>query len=423
MTNDFVYLALGSNLGDKKKNFETAITKLEEYGVDFVESSPLYRTPAILLKYSPSEWNIPYLNCVIKTKTNLNPDELLCVCKKVESELGRDFSKKWAPRPIDIDILIYKDEVVNKDNLTIPHKSIFERHFLLDELSFIYPEYLKNANIKQYAKEHQPVFMGILNVTPDSFSDGNINNKVENFTKNFEQFESENVSIIDIGAESTKPKAKKITFNEELERLSFVFDYIKNRKFSYFKPLLSIDTYHYETAVKAIENGFNIINDVNALKDERMLEILKGTNVKYVLTHSLTVPPVNYFNLDDHVTVDGMLGSFVEEKLNIFEKNNIKKEQIIFDVGIGFGKTPSQNFQLLQKIEEFKKYGIKIMVGHSRKSFFKMLQNNTDNFDIETIALTLGLAHNVDILRVHKPIENQNALLAFEHLNNQIVEW
>ena len=134
------------------------------------------------------------------------------------------------------------------------------------------------------------------------------------------------------------------------------------------------------------------------------------------------VPPIDGYHVDDHVSIVNFLKNFVEEKLNLFEKNNIKKEQIIFDIGIGFGKTPSQVFQLLQNLEEYHKFGIKLLVGHSRKSFLKMLQNNNvNNFDVETMALSLGIADKVDILRVHKPIENQNALLTFRHLNNQII--
>ena len=189
--------------------------------------------------------------------------------------------------------------------------------------------------------------MGILNITPDSFSDSGINLNEKNFIENFELFENNNVAIIDIGAEATNPKVNKITENEELERLDFVFRYIKSKKFSYFKPLLSIDTYNYNTAKKAIESGFNIINDVNALKDERMLDLIKNTNIRYVLTHSLSVPVNKDIVISDDVDIICELEKFFEEKINIFEKNNIKKEQIIFDIGIGFGKTYSQNLQLL----------------------------------------------------------------------------
>lgn len=425
MSGNFVYLALGSNLGDRRRNLEISIQKLEENGVKFVETSPIYRTPALLLKGSPNEWNLPFLNCIIKVATDLSPENLLILCKKIEKEMGRDLSLKWAPRVIDIDILTYKDMEINTSinggeyllkGLTIPHKAIFDRYFLRDELSFIAPEYL--GGINYYGGEHQPVFMGIINITPDSFSDGGIHNNINNFRKTFELWKRELVSIIDIGAESTRPNATPLEAKDELERLEPIFEYLKNRERSYFEPLLSIDTYHYETAKQAILNGFNTINDVNALKDERMIELLQNDRkLKYVLTHSLSVPPKKDLvinNIDE-------IKNWLEEKLNLLERKNISKEQIIFDVGIGFGKTPSQLLQIMQNIQNFQRYGVKILIGHSRKSFMKIFNNDIETPDFETLAISLKLANKVDILRVHTPIEHQNALLAYQSLNNQFV--
>ena len=442
MNKDFVYLALGTNLGDRRNNLETAIKKLEENGVRFLESSPVYRTPALLLKGSPDDWNKPFLNCIIKVDTDLSPTLLLKVCKKIEIEMGRDLSKKWAPRTIDIDIIFYKNSKINisflessknqgnfeiklNDNfgneykakdLIIPHLATFDRYFLKDELSFIYPESIACKNY--YGGEHQPVFMGILNITPDSFSDGGVYNDLENFKNTFELWEKEFVSIIDIGAESTRPNAKTLTPEEELERLNPIFEYLKNRNFQYFKPKLSIDTYHYDTAKKAIENGFDIINDVNALKDERMIDLIKDNkNINYVLTHSLSVPPKKDLIINNINDVK----VWFENKIELLEKKNINKNQIIFDLGFGFGKSPSQTLQLMQNIKDFQKYGIKILIGHSRKSFMKIFNNNVKTVDAETLAISLGLANEVDILRVHTPIEHQNALLAHRSINNQFV--
>ncbi len=435
MENNFVYLALGTNLGDRNKNLELAVEKLNSNGIIFVDSSPIYKTPALLLKGSPDDWNKYFLNCVIKVNTKLSPIELLIVCKKIELEMGRDFSKKWAPRPIDIDILFYKNEKINfsKDyllnyidsdltskyniqNLIVPHEAFNKRYFLNDELSFICPNSLgKNS---YYGGEHQPIFMGILNITPDSFSDGGKFNNFDSFKQMFESWEKEFVSVIDIGAESTNPKAKTIEYEEELKRLSFVFEYLKNRKFSYFKPKLSIDTYHYETAKKAVKYGFDIINDVSGLADEKMLNLLKeNENVKYVLTHSLSIPPSQSIVINNI----GDIEAWLNEKLNLIEKNNIDKNRIIFDPGIGFGKTPIQNLKILQNIDKFQKYGLKILIGHSRKGFLKMFDNNIKTNDAETLAISLKIANKVDIIRVHTPIEHQNALLAERSLNNQYV--
>ncbi len=442
MSKDFIYLALGTNLGDRRNNLETAVRKLEENGVKFLESSPVYRTPALLLKGSPDDWNRPFLNCIIKVDTELPPKNLLRICKKVEMEMGRDLSQKWAPRVIDIDILFYKDFTVDislpspskkhdvfepkLDNdfgneysikdLIIPHVATFNRYFLRDELSFLYPESLVGKNY--YGGEHQPIFMGILNVTPDSFSDGGIHNNAEKFKDTFELWEKEFVGIVDIGAESTRPGAEPLTSEEELERLNPIFEYLKNREFSYFKPKLSIDTYHYDTAKKAIENGFDIINDVNALRDERMIDLIKDNrNLSYVLMHSLSVPPRKDLIINDI----GDVKIWLENKIELLEKKNIDKNQIIFDLGFGFGKNPSQALKLMQNVKDFQKYGIKILVGHSRKGFMKIFNNDVKTPDAETLAISLGLSNEVDILRVHTPIEHQNALLAYRSINNQFV--
>lgn len=416
---DFVYLAIGTNLGDKKQNILTALKKLQEYDIKIIEISPLYETPALMLTNSPSNWNIPFYNCAIKVDTNIEPLQLLDICKIIEKEMGRDFSARWLPRPVDIDIIFYKNKYINTEKLTIPHKEFNNRSFVLDPLSFIYPEKIKNY----YTNQHQPVFMGILNITPDSFSDGGKYNNENNFVDTFENWVENNVSIIDIGAESTRPDAIPLTADEELERLQFVFKYIKNKKFDLIRPLLSIDTYHPKTAEQAILNGFDIINDISGLCDEKMINLAKNNpQIKFVFMHNLGIPSNKNVVIPDDKNVIEEIDKWLEGKINIFEKNNLKKEQLILDLGIGFGKTPSQNLQILQNIEHFHKYGFKILVGHSRKSFMKVFSNvSTAERDVETLAISMKIANKVDILRVHAPLEHKRALLAVDHVNNQFV--
>ena len=416
---DFVYLAIGTNLGDKKQNILTALKKLQEYNIKIIEISPLYETPALMLTNSPSDWNIPYYDCAIKVDTNIEPLQLLDICKIIEKEMGRDFSARWSPRPIDIDIIFYKNQHINTDRLIIPHKELNNRNFVLDPLSFIYPEKTKNY----YTHQHQPIFMGILNITPDSFSDGGRYNNKNNFINTFENWVENNVSIIDIGAESTRPDAIPLTVEEELERLQFVFKYIKNKKFDLIKPLLSIDTYHPETAEQAILNGFDIVNDISGLCDEKMINLAKNNpQIKFVFMHNLGIPSDKNVVIPDNKNVIEEIDKWLEGKINVFEKNNLKKEQLILDLGIGFGKTPSQNLQILQNIEHFHKYGFKILVGHSRKSFMKVFSNvSTAERDVETIAISIKIADKVDILRVHTPLEHKRASLAVGHLSNQFV--
>ncbi len=142
--NKYIYLALGSNLGDRLKNIKNTISFLSNNNIKILKISPIYTTPALLLKKSPDAWNIPYLNCVIKCDCDLEPIELLDIIKNIEAKLDRDFSKKWSPREIDIDILLFRDRIVDNERLTIPHKEMFNRSFVLDPLSFIYDGKIDN---------------------------------------------------------------------------------------------------------------------------------------------------------------------------------------------------------------------------------------------------------------------------------------
>ena len=371
--NKYVYLSLGSNLGDRLNNINRAIDLLSSNGLEILKISPIYLTPALLLKNSPDDWNIPYLNCVIKCNCEIEPLDLLNTIKNIESSLGRDFSKRWSPRPTDIDISIFKNRIIKSDKLTIPHKEIFNRSFVLDPLSFVY-----EGQISDYYKEsHQPVFMGIINVGYNSFSNDSVSD-FNSFKEKFEFFENNLVQIIDIGAESTKPGTIPINEEDEIKRLSKIFEYIKNRKFGLIRPLISLDTYHPGTAKLAIENGFDIINDVSGFSDSKMLELAKNNkNIKFIFVHNNGLPANK--EISTSINIIKQIDKWFNDKIKLFNKYNIKKEQVIFDPGIGFGKTTSQNLQILQNIRYFHKYGFKILIGHSRKSFLKMFTSKEAN--------------------------------------------
>lgn len=424
-----IYLALGSNLGSKTHQINDAISKLENYGIIFKRCSPLYTTPALLLEDSPSEWNIPYLNCVIEAETNLIPDDLLFTCKTVEKEMSRDFNQKWSPRPIDIDILYYNDQTINLPDLNIPHKEMQNRAFVLDPLSWLDPELILKSNltvIDQSRKftNHQPIFMGIINVTPDSFSDGGKYYNTELCKAAIDAWCDDGVNLIDIGAESSRPGATQIGHEEELKRLAPILKHIKNKPFNYTKPIFSLDTHHPETALKAIESGFDIINDVTGITNPEMIDVLQQhPHVKCIAMHSLTIPTDKNIVMKDNPNVIKVLHRWFNETLDRLTQNNISKDRIILDPGIGFGKTASQSLQIMQNIEEFHIYGVKILVGHSRKSFMNNITNRPfHDRDIETIAMSCKLAEKgVDILRVHDPLANTRALLGYQHMTNQFV--
>jgi 2-amino-4-hydroxy-6-hydroxymethyldihydropteridine diphosphokinase/dihydropteroate synthase len=407
---------LGSNEGDRGGNMLAAIEKLIAGGTKVLETSPIYINPALLLENSPDDWNRPYYNCVIKIDTELSPEKLLKFCKEIEKDLGRDFSKKFGPRPIDLDILFYRNQTVSSEKLTIPHREIYNRSFVLDPLSFVYPE--KTGN--HYSQSHQPVFMGILNITPDSFSDGGKFNSIDSFLETFEHWEKKHVAIIDIGAESTNRNSRPLAEDEEIDRLKPIFAYTRTRKFAHLRSRLSIDTYHPKTAELALENGFDIVNDVSGFGDKRMLDLAREhREAKFVFMHNLGLPAG-----DSHIGGDTLetIGKWIENKIKIFESAHLDRNRLILDVGIGFGKTATQNLKILQNINHFHHYGFPILVGHSRKSFMGIFtEAEANQRDIETLAISLKLARNVDILRVHTPVEHNDALLAYDHINNQFI--
>lgn len=406
------FIAAGSNLNDRPANLKTAARLLEKYGYTVIAASPVYETPAALLyKTAQDDWNKPYLNCVFKIETKRDAFTLLADLKKIEKQMGRDFSKRWSPRPIDLDIIKHNNEQIDTPELCIPHKLYLERNFVLDPLSF----FTAVPSEALYTPTHQPMIMGILNVTPDSFSDGGQNNNIETFEKKFGLWEKSLVPLIDIGSESTRPNAVPLSAGEEMKRLESVFTFTKSLKKEIFAPRLSIDTYHWRTARAALENGFDIINDIHAADDPEMLAVAKDNKDKpFVFMHH---DDLSDLSLKETVPA---LQQWLEDKLDLFEQNGLNKQNLIFDPGIGFGKTACQSLQILQNLSAFHHYGVRILVGHSRKSFMETFTPKAPaQRDIETIALSLKIAKDVDILRVHTPIEHKEALIAAAHTENQ----
>ena len=406
------FIAAGSNLNDRPENLKTAARLLKQYGYTVVAASPVYETPAALLyETAQDDWNKPYLNCVFKIETNRDAFKLLADLKAIEKEMGRNFSKRWSPRPIDLDIIRHNDENISTPELCVPHKLYLERNFVLDPLSFFIPV----PSEALYTPAHQPMIMGILNVTPDSFSDGGRNNNIEAFEKNFGLWEKALVPLIDVGAESTRPNAVPLSAEEEIKRLENVFQFTKNRKKDLFSPRLSIDTYHWKTAHTALENGFDIINDIHGADDPEMLAVAKDNKDKpFVFMHH---DDLSALSLKETIPA---VQQWLENKLNLFEQNGLTKQNLFFDPGIGFGKTACQSLQILQNLSVFHHYGVRILVGHSRKSFMKIFTPKAPaQKDIETIAVSLKIAQNVDVLRVHTPIEHKEALIAAAHTENQ----
>lgn len=408
------YLALGGNLNERRENILKALSLLNmSDGVRVVGVSPVYETPAAMLyATAKDEDNKPYLNCSVKIETTLNAFELLARLKEIEKALGRDFSRRWSPRPIDLDIIFFGDETIRNETLCVPHKRYLERNFVLDALSWF--KTIPAGNL--YTCAHQPLIAGVLNVTPDSFSNAKERHNVpEKFVQTFEEWENAGVQMIDVGAESTRPSAEKIPADKEQERLAFVFDYLKSKRKTLLSPKLSIDTYHVETAQKALENGFDVLNDVSGFNNPALFELAKShKGKKFVFTFN---EPMNDVPFERTVSA---CESYLRLKLEQFDKAGVDLNDLYFDCGIGFGKTSTQSLCLLQNIKSFQKYGVKLYVGHSRKSFMGVFSGvQAAERDTETLALSVRLMTQCDVLRVHAPVEHMRAVRAVSHLNNQ----
>jgi dihydropteroate synthase len=240
--------------------------------------------------------------------------------------------------------------------------------------------------------------MGILNVTPDSFSDGGMYFSSEKALEHFNNLVKAGADIIDIGAESTKPYSTPVSSEEQLKRLVPILENLPNKK-----PEISIDTRSSQVALRCIELGANIINDVSGFDfDPKMVEVIaKYPNVKVIIQHSKGTPE----NMQDNPQYKNLMDEIyknLNSKINFAISKGVKKENIIIDPGIGFGKTKEQNFEILRRWQELRALGCPVLIGVSRKSLLNIPNATNEEKDIATFALNSVLIRDkVDIIRVH----------------------
>lgn len=247
--------------------------------------------------------------------------------------------------------------------------------------------------------------VGILNVTPDSFSDGGKFNSLDGAMTHLKKMIADGADVIDVGAESTRPGATPIGPEEEMKRLhkilpAVIFEVKKSPK----KIEVSIDSYHFATIKKAYEMGVDIINDVGGLSDERIMQFIGEKKLKTILMHNLKIPPLPDIVINQYANVAEEILIWAREKIMKMGKKNIKAEQIIFDPGIGFGKNSWQSIRILKNIDAYKALGLPIYIGHSKKSFLKEINffESATNVEEKTLIISDYLIHkNIDFLRVH----------------------
>ena len=243
--------------------------------------------------------------------------------------------------------------------------------------------------------------MGILNVTPDSFSDGGSYTNVEVAVKHAKKMVEEGADIIDVGGESTRPGHKFVSIEEEIKRISPV---IKTLKKNINIPI-SIDTYKSQVAEEALKLGVDMVNDVWGLTyDEDMANVIGKYDASVCIMH-------NQEGTDYDKDIIESIKEFLQNSIDKAIKAGVKKEKIVLDPGIGFGKTFEQNIEVLRRLNELKSLGYPILLGTSRKSVLGNIVGGEPKDRIEaTVATTVsGIRDGVEIVRVHDVKENLQA--------------
>jgi dihydropteroate synthase/2-amino-4-hydroxy-6-hydroxymethyldihydropteridine diphosphokinase len=422
-----VYLALGSNLGDRVANLYDALDALRLFArVD--ETAFLYETPPAYVTEQPA-----FLNTVCRIRTALSPTDLLRALKAIEQQLGRQPTIRFGPRTIDLDILFYDDRVLASEDLAIPHPRLAERAFVLEPLCDLdpdlhHPQLDTSVRMLWQRLDHDPLprvmptgdrlwrwgaktyVMGIINVTPDSFSGDGLaadEDRVARAVAQGERFAAEGADILDVGGYSTRPNHEDVPIEEEIRRVAPV---IRALAEAVDLPI-SVDTFRTPVAVAALDAGAHWINDVWGL---RLFPDLADLAVRHhaplVVMHNRFQPLPAYRDrlpsTQGSVYADliGEIRAELAESLEIARLAGLPRWLQIIDPGIGFGKTLDQHMELIDHLDALKTDNYPLLFGSSRKRFIGELLGGlpADQRLEGTLATNiLAVDRGADIVRVH----------------------
>lgn len=462
--------------GDRAQNLCSALKRLQaEYSntirVDKVsrlyESAPQYVTDQPV-----------FLNAAAEIRTNLSPLALLSALKDIEKNLGRSFGKdqiRWGPRPIDMDIIFYEDQTVLEGNetLVVPHPRWQERDFVKAPLADLTPKedkaavpvgldkYLIAAKrlwmdqggeraLKRYSEEaslqcvlpvgpmstwawsHQTSVMGILNVTPDSFSDGGKHVHIDKAIQRAIEMVREGADIIDVGGQSTRPGAQQIPAVEEWERVSPVIKALRAESAFDHIPI-SVDTFYSTIAEKAVSAGANIVNDVSGgQEDANMYRVVADLGVSYILMHMRGNPRT--MQLPENVKYNDICADIafsIQQSCDAAVDAGIESWRIVLDPGIGFAKTGQGNADLVANLSRFRSgisepyQNLPILLGPSRKKFLGELIGResapASERDWATCAISaIGAMHGANIIRTHNVRGTKDAVMVADGVMKQL---
>ncbi len=275
-------------------------------------------------------------------------------------------------------------------------KKLYSQPFSLSDLAQNILEHIEqNKSLQKRCK-----IMGILNLTPDSFSDGGEFMQIDKAINHAVDMIEQGAKIIDIGAQSTRPNADLVSVAYEIEKVSPIVTALKT---AYPDILISVDTFTLGCAKAAIDAGADIINDVSFLNNPEFVNLCKENNKKLIIMHSRGNPKTmddlcQYENVTDEVFKD------LAQKTAYAKSLGMDANDIIIDLGFGFAKNTEQNFTLLKRINEFKSLGYAVLAGVSRKRFLQDVINTKEPKDADiqtTLASSWLIQQDVDIIRVH----------------------
>ncbi|MFL2510707.1 MAG: dihydropteroate synthase [Candidatus Neomarinimicrobiota bacterium] len=262
----------------------------------------------------------------------------------------------------------------------------------------------------------QSLLMGILNITPDSFSDGGNYFEKNSAVKHALEMINEGADIIDIGGESTKPFSDPVSLDEELSRVLPVIEALRKET----DVCISIDTTKSEVANQALEIGASIINDISAMEfDKSMVDIALKFDCPIILMHMKGTPK----NMQENPQYSSLISeiiSYLNTRIDFVISKGINRKKIIIDPGIGFGKSVENNFEIINNLNQFTKLGYPVLLGASRKSFIGITLDDSEDDRIEgsLAANVIGLQKGVSIFRVHDVDQTRKALTIAKKIFN-----
>ncbi|KAI9800821.1 MAG: hypothetical protein M1825_003604 [Sarcosagium campestre] len=436
------FVALGSNLGNRIGLIEEACRRMDEAGIKITRTSSLWETDPMYVEHQDA-----FVNGACQVETDLDPLKLLDELKRIEDNMGRMKTVDKGPRNIDLDILLYNQQVFDHPRLQIPHHSMLEREFVLRPLCQLitderFPSSFSTKSIQdslndlppsatpistltplsQYGPSLKPLIanrpthiMSVINVTPDSFSDGGLHSEQDltSITSHATHAIRAGATIIDIGGQSSAPNAQSISAETETQRVVPAIRAIRATPEG-TRSCISIDTYRASVAEAAIKAGADMINDVSGgTMDPAMLHTAAKLGVTICLTHMRGTPET----MTKMTTYPpGKLISTVGEELlsrvQAAEAAGVRRWRIMLDPGIGFAKDATQNLEILHRLSDFRQipalHGFPWLVGASRKRFVGRVTGVTEPRQRTwgtAATVAASVAGGADVVRVHDTAE------------------